>query len=110
MAAETAEAARDGDALAALVFSGRVLGSGDGGRRGLFQRLAVRRRAARQHSVDARRGVSLSHLCNWLISSELGTVSYATPMEHVCEACGVCGTYAPHAGRWAVRLSVVRPW
>ena len=49
---EPAEAARDGDALAALVFSGRVLGSGDGGRRGLFQRFAVRRRAAREHSVD----------------------------------------------------------
>ena len=46
------EAARDGEALAALVFSGRVLGRGDGGRRSLFQLLAVRRRAAREHGVD----------------------------------------------------------
>ena len=49
---EPAQAARDGDALAALVFSGRVLGRGDGGRRSLFQLLAVRRRAAREHGVD----------------------------------------------------------
>ena len=62
MTAEPAEAARDGDALAALVFSGRVLGRGDGGRRGLFQRLTVRGRAAREDGVDAGRGVSLSHI------------------------------------------------
>ena len=62
LTAEPAEAARDGEALAALVFSGRVLGGGDGGRRGLLQRLAVGCRAAREDGVDAGRGVGLSHI------------------------------------------------
>ena len=59
---EPAEAARDGDALAALVFLGGVLARGDGGRRRLFQSDAVCGRATGQHSVDAGAGVSLGHV------------------------------------------------
>ena len=62
LAAEPAEAARDGDALAALVFSGRVLGRGDGGRRRLFQSVAVCGRATGQHRVNTSGGVKLGHV------------------------------------------------
>ena len=85
MATELAEAARDGDALAALVFSGRVLGGGDGGRRGLFQLLTVRRRAAREHGVDLGHvfGQSLidAAFCAWWQREALWFVSVLNALE-----------------------------
>ena len=56
------EAARDGEALAAFYSPGGVLARSDGGRRRLFQSVAVRGRALGQHVVDAGAGVGLSHV------------------------------------------------
>ena len=76
VATEAPEAARDGDALAALVFSGRVLGGGHSCRRSAFQLLAVRRRAAREHGVDLG--------AVWACSANAPDRGVCGAMHHVC--------------------------